>query len=341
MNKTVLDFSFEELENWVIENRMPKFRAKQIWQGFYKNYYQLASQFSTLPKKLIGELEKNSPSFPVQLSKMLSSKDGYTQKALFELADGKKIETVLMEYEKRNTICVSTQAGCALDCSFCATGAMGFFRNLTVGEITGQVLYFANFLSKKEKRVTNIVFMGMGESFLNYDITMKAIRILNDSTGFNIGARKMTVSTAGVVPGIDKFANEGLQVNLAISLHSIDDEQRSDMMPINKKYCIDEVMHAVRNYVDKTNRRVSFEWALIDGVNDSYEDAVGLATLLKGLLCHVNLIRLNSTPTYEGKGSERANEFKETLVAHHIPCSIRLRRGVDISAGCGQLASKN
>ena len=341
MKNTVLDMNFEALQAWVAENGQPSFRAKQIWQGLYTDYYLSPAEFSTLPKNLIGLLEENMPVYPVQLSKMILSKDGYTQKALFEMADGKKIETVLMQYETRNTICVSTQAGCALDCSFCATGAMGFSRDLSVGEIVGQVLYFAHELAQKDKHVTNVVFMGMGEPFLNYDNTMQAIRILNDGTGFGLGARRMTVSTAGVVPGIERFANEDLQVNLAISLHSVNNVQRSKMMPINKKHSIERVLDAVQAYIDKTNRRVTFEWALIEGVNDTEQVAMELARLLKGMLCHVNLIRLNTTPDYDGKASNNVENFKYILTDQHIPCSVRLRRGIDIAAGCGQLASKN
>ena len=341
MTISVLDLNFEGLQKWVAEMKQPSFRAAQIWQGFYKNFYQSPAEFSTLPKKLIEAIEVSMPQYPVQLATMISSKDGYTKKALFELKDGKKIETVLMQYDERNTICVSTQVGCALGCSFCATGAMGFSRNLSVGEIVSQVLYFAHELANDDLHVTNLVFMGMGEPFLNYETTMDAIRILNDEKGFGLGARRMTVSTAGVVPGIDRFADENLQVNLAISLHSVDDAQRSEMMPINKKYSIAEVIAAVKEYIEKTNRRVTFEWALIDGVNDTEQVAEELADLLKGMLCHVNLIRLNDTPGYAGKGSDNAMAFKQTLTDRHIPCSVRLRRGIDIAAGCGQLASRN
>ena len=203
MTTSVLDLNFEGLQKWVAEMKQPSFRAAQIWQGFYKNFYQSPAEFSTLPKKLIEAIEVSMPQYPVQLATMISSKDGYTKKALFELKDGKKIETVLMQYDERNTICVSTQVGCALGCSFCATGAMGFSRNLSVGEIVSQVLYFAHELANDDLHVTNLVFMGMGEPFLNYETTMDAIRILNDEKGFGLGARRMTVSTAGVVPGIE------------------------------------------------------------------------------------------------------------------------------------------
>jgi 23S rRNA (adenine2503-C2)-methyltransferase len=217
---------------------------------------------------------------------------------------------------------------------------MGYKRNLSSGEIVAQVMYYAQMLKEQNESVTNIVFMGMGEPFHNYDNSMAAIDRLNDSNGFNFGARRFTVSTVGLVPQIKKFADEQRQVNLAISLHAADDDERLEMMPVNKRYKIDDVIQACKYYIDKTHRRVTFEWALIHGVNDTPEVAGKLASRLKGLLCHVNAIPLNPTQGYQGESTsrERADLFKKTLENAGIPCTIRMRRGIDINAGCGQLA---
>jgi 23S rRNA (adenine2503-C2)-methyltransferase len=272
----------------------------------------------------------------------LDSRDGQTRKTLFKLQDGYLIEAVLMRYDKRRTLCISTQAGCAMGCVFCATGQMGFKRHLTSGEIVAQVMYYARMLNEEKQSVTNIVIMGMGEPFHNYNNTMSAIDRLNNSDGYNFGARRFTISTVGLVPMIKRFSNEKRQVNLAISLHAADDTLRQSMLPVNKRYKIDELLDASREYVEKTGRRITFEWALINGVNDTPEQAHKLAARLKGLLCHVNAIPLNPTEGYDGKAAsrERAIKFKEILDQAGIPCTIRVRRGIDIQAGCGQLADK-
>lgn len=227
-----------------------------------------------------------------------------------------------------------------MGCVFCATGQMGFKRHLSSGEIVAQVMYYARLLQKEDLPVTNVVLMGMGEPFHNYENTMAAIDRLNDSDGYNFGARRFTISTVGLVPAIRRFADEKRQVNLAISLHAADDESRLEIMPINKRYRIEEVLEACRYYVMKTSRRVTFEWALINGVNDTPEIAKKLAARLRGLMCHVNAIPLNPTAGYEGLATSRARAilFKETLEQAGVSCTIRLRRGIDIQAGCGQLA---
>jgi len=229
-----------------------------------------------------------------------------------------------------------------MGCTFCATGQMGFMRNLSSGEIVEQVIYYARRLKAQDERVTNIVIMGMGEPFHNYEATLEAIRRLNHPQGMNLGARRFTISTVGLVPGIHKLAQEDLQVNLAISLHAADDELRNKTIPINQKYPLAELMEAVGEYIKTTKRRVTFEWALINQVNDSPEQAMKLAGLLKGMLTHVNLIPLNPTQGFEGQASdrERIQRFQEILQQRGIPCTIRLRRGIDIQAGCGQLASQ-
>ncbi len=338
----------------------PAYRAKQVWQGLYHHLYNSPDQFTNLPKSLRDKLAESLSFSPFTIKTSLDSSDGQTRKTLFELPDGNLIEAVLMRYgdpadnpqiatsltgswraaKTRRTLCISTQAGCAMGCVFCATGQMGFKRHLTAGEIVAQVMYYANMLKAEDSVVTNIVFMGMGEPFHNYENSMAAIDRLNDPDGYNFGARRFTISTVGLVPQIKKFADEQRQVNLAVSLHAADDESRLEMMPVNKRYNIDEVIGACRYYVEKTHRRVTFEWALINGVNDSPEVAKKLAARLKGLICHVNAIPLNPTTGYAGKPTnrDRAIAFKDTLEQAGIPCTIRMRRGIDIQAGCGQLA---
>ncbi len=351
----IYDLDFSALADLIQRWGEPPYRAKQIWQGIYQSLYDSPEQFTNLPKPLRERMAREFSFFPFSVKTYLDSSDGHTRKTLFALEDGNLIEAVLMRYEKedgesapqpakkiRRTLCISTQAGCAMGCVFCATGQLGFKRNLTSGEIVAQIMYYAQMLKKKEAVVSNVVFMGMGEPFHNYENMTAAIDRLNDAEGFKFGARRFTVSTVGLVPHIRRFADEMRQVNLAISLHAADDEARTAIMPVNKKYKIDEVIEACKYYVEKTRRRVTFEWALISGVNDSPETAKKLAARLKGLLCHVNAIPLNPTKGYAGKAAERerANLFKATLEAAGIPCTIRMRRGVDIQAGCGQLAGE-
>jgi len=273
---------------------------------------------------------------------ILKSSDKQTVKTLFKFPDGLAIEAVLMVYEKRRTLCISTQAGCAMGCVFCATGQMGFRRHLSSGEIVAQVMFYARQLNQIGQAVTNIVLMGMGEPFHNYDNTMAAIDRLNDPEGYNFGARRFTISTVGLIPAIRRFSAEQRQVNLAISLHGADDALRTSMLPVNRRYPIDELLQACRDYVDRTGRRITFEWALVNGVNDTPEQAHLLAKKLKGLLCHVNAIPLNPTRGFAGQATtrERAEAFKKILEDAGIPCTIRLRRGIDIQAGCGQLATQ-
>jgi 23S rRNA (adenine2503-C2)-methyltransferase len=246
-------------------------------------------------------------------------------------------------YEKRRTLCISTQSGCAMGCTFCASGQMGFGRNLTSGEIVEQVLFFARKLKDRGERVTNIVMMGMGEPFHNYENVIASIEHLNHPKGMNLGARRFTISTVGLVPAIRRFTKEKSQVNLAVSLHAADDELRATMLPINKRYPINELMAALREYGEITRRRITFEWALINEVNDTQEQAHKLAALLRGMLAHVNVIPLNPTDGFEGRATShnKAKEFQSILANQGISCTIRVRRGIDIQAGCGQLASRN
>ena len=319
----------------------PAYRVKQIWQGLYQHFYSSPLQFPNIPKLLRERMADELDFVGIEPVRILDSSDHQTRKTLFRLQDGHFIEAVLMRYDKRRTLCISTQAGCAMGCVFCATGQMGFKRHLSSGEIVAQVMYYARILHQEDLSVTNIVLMGMGEPFHNYENTMTAIDRLNDADGYNFGARRFTISTVGLVPQIRRFADEKRQVNLAISLHAADDKLRQSMLPVNKKYNIDEVLEACRYYVNQTGRRITFEWALINGVNDTPEEARKLAVRLKGLLCHVNAIPLNPTQGYKGQATtrEHAQRFKESLEQAGIPCTIRMRRGIDIEAGCGQLAS--
>jgi 23S rRNA (adenine2503-C2)-methyltransferase len=339
----IYDLTRSELEAQLKEWGQPSFRAKQIWQGLYVDLWQQPDEFSTLPKGLRAQLLEYYSFGDLKLEVAVDSSDGQTIKSLFRLPDGEAIEAVLMREDERRTLCISTQAGCKMGCVFCATGQMGFRSNLTSGQIVEQVLHYARLLKAENDRPTNVVIMGMGEPFDNYDATMAAIDQLNDSDGFNFGARRFTVSTVGLIPAIQKFTAEKRQVNLAISLHSTEDGHRSDMLPINRRYPIADLIAACREYVEMTGRRITFEWALIHGENDSVEEANRLADLLGDMNCHVNAIPLNPTSGYEGVPTDRNRSyaFRDTLEARGIPCTIRVRRGIDINAGCGQLAIVN
>ena len=338
----IYDLDLPALEALMTTWGVSSYRARQIWAGVYKNLHTSWDEFTDLPGDLRRRLSEAYPLHPLTAAARLKSSDGQTEKTAFRLTDGQQIETVAMRYTQRVTLCISTQAGCAMGCVFCATGQMGFRRHLSSGEIVAQVLHYARQLKSEKLKLTNIVVMGMGEPFHNYENTMLAIDRLNDASGFNFGARRFTVSTVGLAPMIRRFADEKRQVNLAISLHAADDVTRGKMLPVNRKFDIEQVLEACRYYVQQTRRRVSFEWALIDGENDSVEQARLLAQRLKGLLCHVNAIPLNPTTGYSGKATSRprALAFQAELERHGIACTIRLRRGIDIAAGCGQLAVK-
>ena len=325
----------------------PAYRANQLWSGLYQQLWNHPDEFTNLPKTLREKLAAEVCFDALRPIKILDSGDGQTRKTLFQLQDNRVIEAVLMKYDPsthtgqgRRTLCISSQAGCAMGCVFCATGQMGFKRHLTSGEIVAQVIYYARMLKKQDETVTNVVLMGMGEPFHNYENVMAAIDRLNDADGYNFGARRFTISTVGLASKIRQFADERRQVNLAISLHAAEDAERDSIMPVNKRNNISKLLEACRYYVDQTGRRITFEWALISGVNDTEEVARKLATRLKGLMCHINAIPLNPTTGFKGQGSDRqrAAKFKATLEQAGIPCTIRMRRGIDIQAGCGQLA---
>lgn len=342
----VYDLDRESLNELVKSWGEPAYRASQLWEGLYTHLFDRPEQFSNLPKTLRDKFGSFLSFSNLSPGVILQSNDKETTKTLFHLPDGSSVEAVLMSYNRRRTLCISTQAGCAMGCVFCATGQMGFRRNLSSGEIVEQVLFYARQLKEEGEHVTNIVIMGMGEPFHNYEATLQAIDMLNQPQGFNLGARRITISTVGLIPAIRRFTNEKRQVNLAVSLHAADDELRNSLLPINRKYPLNELMDACQDYVSKTNRRITFEWALIRDVNDGEEQARKLAGLLQSfnrqgaMLCHVNVIPLNPTHRFKGKATtkERALAFQTILEQQNIPCTIRLRRGIDIQAGCGQLA---
>lgn len=328
-----------ELKEALLTMGQPAFRAKQVVEWVYQRGVTSFEEMSNLPKALRATLSERFSFGHLTLKTSQVSKDG-TEKRLYALPDGKLIESVLMPYgDGRRTACISSQAGCAMGCTFCATGQMGFDRHLSAGEIFEQAQRFSSELQARGERLSNIVLMGMGEPFHNYESVIEALHMIMGRLG--IGARRITVSTVGLVPKIKRFAQEGLQVKLAISLHATRDAERREIMPVNKRYPISELIEACHEFVKSTGRRVTFEWALIQGQNDSVEEATRLAHLLKGLLCHVNVIPLNPTAGYEGAPSDpqRVSRFIETLERLGTPATVRMRRGIDIDAGCGQLKS--
>ena len=327
--------NFLDLELNELKEYLPNFRSGQVFSWISKGISSF-DEMSNIPKDLREELALK---FQIELPKtvlMQESKLDGTKKFLFELSDGMKIESVFMKYKFGNSICVSSQAGCRMGCKFCASTINGLERNMTAGEIYGEVLKVQKETGEK---INHIVIMGTGEPFDNYDNVAKFIRIVNDKNGLNIGMRNITVSTCGIVPMIDRFGDEFSQVNLAISLHQVSNEERSKLMPINKKYPIDELLNACKRYVEKTNRRVTFEYTLVKDTNDRREDALKLASLLHGMLCHVNLIPLNAVAETGLKTTEKdkAVAFQKVLESKGIPTTIRRELGDDIDAACGQL----
>ncbi len=314
----------------------PSYRLKQIKKALFSDLVFDWDEVTTLPSMLREELGRQCP-IGIK-AKTFSSDDDPTVKAVISLGDGLEIESVLMRHNRgRNTVCVSSQVGCPLACTFCLTGQMGLKRSLSYLEIVEQVLFFARFLKNKGQKITNVVFMGMGEPFLNYENVLKAIKILNDPEGFNLGARRISVSTVGMVGGIRKLALEKMEVNLAVSLHAPNDELRSKLMPINKKYPLREVLEAVDEYILKKRRRVMFEYTMIKDTNDFDFLAYELAELLRGKLCFVNLISYNSAGDFLPSSTKRTARFREILEKGGLAVTQRFRFGGDIKAACGQL----
>ena len=336
----LLSLSQSELSAWMKDRGQPAFRAKQVRQWLFEKGASSVDEMTNLPKSLRKILREESCLGTLTVATEQQSKDG-THKRLYRLHDGHLIESVLMRYrDGRRTACISSQAGCAMGCVFCATGQMGFARHLTPTEIFEQVWRYDRALKAEGDRLSNVVLMGMGEPFHNYRSVVAAMRRMNSDLG--IGARHITVSTVGLVPRIRQLAEEGIQVTLAVSLHAATDAARRALMPVNKRWSIAELVAACQHYVDRTNRRVTFEWALIEGETDTPEEASRLGKLLQGLLCHVNVIPLNPTGGFSGRPSSpaRARDFVEILGRYGVPASVRVRRGIDIDAGCGQLRSR-
>ncbi len=339
----LFDFSLAELTAWVVERGHQPFRAKQIFHWAYQRLADDYNDMANLPLKLREGLAADLPFMPLTPVREIWTDDGETLKVLYRARDGVLLETVLMFYPDRATVCVSCQVGCAVGCSFCATGLGGLERNLTAGEMVAQVVDMAHRASERDRPLTNMVMMGMGEPFHNYRETMKMVAILNDRAGLGFGARRITISTSGIVTFIDRLAEEPYQVNLAVSIHAGNDELRSSLVPINDRWPIADLIAAVRRYVARTHRRVSFEYALMTGVNSSDEHARELAAELEDLLCHVNVIPYNPTPgaPYERPTPEGVNRFVAVLQESGIGATVRYSRGVDIGAACGQLRAQH
>ncbi len=336
------DVDYEQLVSWITAQGQPAFRATQLFEWIYRSLVFDFADMTNLPLSLRQELEQLAWVQPLLVLESVTSANGLTTKVLLQLTDSETIEAVLMRYEGRHTVCLSSQVGCAIGCPFCATGQSGFSRNLSTGEIIAQTLYFAQQLKGEGQSIRNLVFMGMGEPLANYDAMWHAVEILNDQRGLGLGSRRFTISTVGVVPGILRLAGEKLVVGLAVSLHAANDALRSRLVPMNNAYPLAELIGACREYVEQTGRRVSFEYALIERVNDSVEQAVELGNLLQGLLCHVNLIPLNPTEDspYQPSDRKRVMAFRRTLNRLGIANTVRLARGIEIQAGCGQLRSR-
>jgi 23S rRNA (adenine2503-C2)-methyltransferase len=331
---TRYDIARRDLEDLLPDE--PGYRVDQIWDGLYRNL-AAPGAMTNLPKELRQTLEELLPPALYPVSEAASD-GGSTVKSLWALPDGRLIETVLMHYPDRSTVCISSQAGCAMGCGFCATGQMGFERQLTVGEIVEQVVAAAQ--RARPRRLANVVFMGMGEPLANLDNVWTAVRRMHDDIG--IGARHITVSTVGLVPGIDRIAAGGLPVNLAVSLHAANDAKRDELVPINRRYPLGELAAACQRYVRTTRRRLSIEWAMIDGVNDGPDDAAELAAFALPLRAHVNLIPLNPTEGWPTAPSPRAtiHAFRDELARRGVNTTIRRNRGTDIDAACGQLRAR-
>ena len=330
--KSLFDYEIEKL---ITDNSFPKFRAKQIVQWLQKGVVEF-SQMTNLPKQLIAFLEENCYISQAKIERKLESKIDDTVKYLFSFNDGECVESVVMKYHHGYSICISTQVGCKMGCTFCATGKSGYSRDLTASEMLAQIESAQKDLNV---RISNIVLMGMGEPLDNYDNVIRFLKIVSSENSLNIGMRHITLSTCGVVPKIYELADLGLQITLSVSLHAPTDEVRSTTMPINKAYNISELLKACRYYINKTNRRISFEYAMIDSVNDTDECAKILSQKLSGMLCHVNLIPVNSVKGtgYVKSKLERQQAFIDILSKKGVTATVRRTLGSDINASCGQL----
>lgn len=334
----------EEIENFLHDKSLPKYRVEQIIHNIYKHGLVEFDSMKNIPKELRSLLSLNFHILHLRPTHILKSKDKKTEKILFELEDKQQIEAVLMRFnDGRNSVCISTQVGCSMSCVFCATGKLGLKRNLNTNEIVDQLLYFFSKLHNEKSSITNIVFMGMGEPFLNYDNVIEAINILISPRYFNFSSRRITVSTCGIIKGIKDFTNESFQSNLALSLHAPTQELREKIMPSAKLFPLNQILEAIKSYISKTNRRVSFEYILLKGINDSSECATKLAKIANNKLIHVNLIPYNNIDIAGLSGSDKQtiNNFKIILQNNNVNVTVRVTMGGDIAAACGQLANKS
>lgn len=338
---SIYDYSLKDLEEYFLQKGLKPYKAKQLFKWLYEKRIADFDLMSDISKKLIVDLKNDFSCALLKIKTSQKSKDG-TIKFLFELNDGAYIESVLMKFDYGYSACISSQVGCNMGCSFCASGLLKKQRDLKVSEIVLQVLMLQMELDKQGKRLGNIVVMGTGEPFDNYDNLMKALSIINDPFSLAIGQRHISVSTCGLVPKIRQFAQENVQYNLAISLHGSNDELRSKLMPINKKYHLDELIDAIRFYLENTNRRVTFEYLLLAGINDSETNAKELKELLKGLNAYINLIPYNEVEenNYHTSSAENALRFYDLLKKENVAVTLRQKRGDDIDAACGQLRAK-
>lgn len=319
-----------------------EYRARQILDWVYRKPVNSFEAMSNLPPALRDRLESEFEFQSVTPLQSTTSRDKKTTKVLFQLQDGRTIESVLMRYEKRRTVCVSSQVGCAFGCPLCATGSSGFERNLTPGEIVDQVLHFSRQLIERGQAVSNIVYMGMGEPLVNFEAVWRSIETFTDPALMGIGARHITISTSGIAPGIRKLSRKKLQVGLAVSLHAPDNELRDMLVPPNRLYPLEVLLPACKQYVAATRRRITFEYVIIRNLNDSPQHAAELGNLLRGIDCHVNIIPFNPAEDSEFRPPARPKiqYFSELLQKHHVPNTVRMRRGTDIEAGCGQLRAR-
>ena len=337
--KNIKDYNLDDLKKEFVDLGEKPFRAEQVFKWIYESNVVSFYDMTNLSLELRENLKENYTLGVFNILKKQIASDG-TIKYLFDVLDGNAIETVLMKYHHGYSLCVSSQIGCKMGCKFCASTGIAFIRNLTSGEIVEQLLAVER---DQNIKISNVVFMGIGEPMDNYDNVVNAIRIINNPKGINIGARHISISTSGVVPGIYKLAEENIQCTLSISLHATTDEQRSKMMPVNNLYSIEELLNACKDYIKMTNRRISFEYALAKDNNDNLEDAKRLVKLLKGMICHVNLIPINKIEngSFDKSSNENIMKFRDYLNDHGIVATIRRELGSDIDAACGQLRRKN
>ena len=337
--KNIKDYDLQDLKEELVSIGEKGFRAEQIFKWIYQEKVKSFDEMTNLSLELREKLKENYTICNFKILKKQESSDG-TKKYLFDVLDGNAIESVLMQYKYGKTICVSSQIGCKMGCKFCASTGINFIRNLSSGEIVEQILAVER---DNGIKISNVVFMGIGEPLDNYDNVVNAIRIINNPKGINIGARHISVSTSGLVPMIYKLAEENIQCTLSISLHATTNEKRSSMMPVNNRYNIEELMKACKDYIKTTNRRISFEYALAKDNNDNLDDAKQLVKLLKGMICHVNLIPINKIENgkFDKSSNENILKFRDYLNDHGIVATVRRELGSDIDAACGQLRRKN